>query len=82
MAEKIIPDAGEQTTKGQLPIKACGRIMFEWAHGVAVSHPLSMREALGSIPSVSTLTLSYHVGFSSKSHPLRTLEVHEVKDGA
>ena len=23
------------------------------AHGVAVSHPLSMREALGSIPSVS-----------------------------
>ena len=29
----------------------------EWhgAHGVVVSHPLSMREALGSIPSVSTL---------------------------
>ena len=26
-----------------------------WAHGVVVSHPLSMREALGSIPSVSTL---------------------------
>ena len=25
-----------------------------WAHGVVVSHPLSMREALGSIPSVST----------------------------
>ena len=24
-----------------------------WAHGVVVSHPLSMREALGSIPSVS-----------------------------
>ena len=24
------------------------------AHGVVVSHPLSMREALGSIPSVST----------------------------
>ena len=25
-----------------------------WAHGVVVSHPLSMREALGSIPSVSS----------------------------
>ena len=25
----------------------------QWAHGVVVSHPLSMREALGSIPSVS-----------------------------
>ena len=28
-----------------------------WAHGVVVSHPLSMREALGSIPSVSILLL-------------------------
>ena len=27
------------------------------AHGVVVSHPLSMREALGSIPSVSILHL-------------------------
>ena len=27
-----------------------------WAHGVVVSHPLSMREALGSIPSVSRMT--------------------------
>ena len=27
------------------------------AHGVVVSHPLSMREALGSIPSVSTACL-------------------------
>ena len=27
---------------------------INWAHGVVVSHPLSMREALGSIPSVST----------------------------
>ena len=26
------------------------------AHGVVVSHPLSMREALGSIPSGSTFT--------------------------
>ena len=28
-----------------------------WAHGVVVSHPLSMREALGSIPSVSIFRL-------------------------
>ena len=27
------------------------------AHGVVVSHPLSMREALGSIPSVNTLAI-------------------------
>ena len=27
--------------------------VISWAHGVVVSHPLSMREALGSIPSVS-----------------------------
>ena len=31
---------------------------FIRAHGVVVSHPLSMREALGSIPSVSTF-MSY-----------------------
>ena len=31
------------------------RLMYR-AHGVVVSHPLSMREALGSIPSVSTYT--------------------------
>ena len=28
-----------------------------WAHGVVVSHPLRMRKALGSIPSVSTFAL-------------------------
>ena len=27
---------------------------INWAHGVVVSHPLRMRKALGSIPSVST----------------------------
>ena len=31
-----------------------------WAHGVVVSHPLSMREALGSIPSVSIVVLKWH----------------------
>jgi hypothetical protein len=30
------------------------------AHGVVVSHPLSMREALGSIPSVSNLQTYMH----------------------
>ena len=29
--------------------------LYQRAHGVVVSHPLSMREALSSIPSVSTL---------------------------
>ena len=33
-----------------------------WAHGVVVSHPLSMREALGSIPSVSTSRLHHARG--------------------
>ena len=33
------------------------------AHGVVVSHPLSMREALGSIPSVSKLCLGTSVAF-------------------
>ena len=36
---------------------------FHWAHGVVVSHPLSMREALGSIPSVSKLCLCTSVAF-------------------
>ena len=37
-----------------------------WAHGVVVSHPLSMREALGSIPSVSisaSLFYALHLSF-------------------
>ena len=33
------------------------------AHGVVVSHPLSMREALGSIPSVSKFDLGIFVAF-------------------
>ena len=47
-------------------ISAVGRCMVSvsarasrWAHGVVVSHPLSMREALGSIPSVSTFASSF-----------------------
>ena len=30
------------------------RNVVKWAHGVVVSHPLCMRKALGSNPSVST----------------------------
>jgi hypothetical protein len=37
----------------------CSLELLQRAHGVVVSHPLSMREALGSIPSVSTI-LSQH----------------------
>ena len=36
-----------------------------WAHGVVVSHPLSMREALGSIPSVSKFCLGTFVAFGN-----------------
>ena len=39
-----------------------------WAHGVVVSHPLSMREALGSIPSVSICVIKL-------TTPLLTLPV-------
>ena len=38
--------------------------LYQLAHGVVVSHPLSMREALGSIPSVSILGLSEKCNFS------------------
>ena len=39
---------------GQMQTGLFGRTCnITWAHGVVVSHPLSMREALGSIPSVS-----------------------------
>ena len=45
------------------------------AHGVVVSHPLSMREALGSIPSVSifVFSLSTNVVFSAQ------LAIHAAK---
>ena len=36
-----------------MPASSC--MTSHWAHGVMVSHPLSTREALGSIPSVSTV---------------------------
>ena len=41
-------------------VSGCGMREAEcmWAHGVAVSHPLCMRKALGSIPSVSNVVVS------------------------
>ena len=38
----------------------------ERAHGVVVSHPLSMREALGSIPSVSIFVLQVISAMASR----------------
>ena len=37
---------------------------YNWAHGVVVSHPLSMREALGSIPSVSIFYFLWYHNFA------------------
>ena len=45
-----------------------------WAHGVVVSHPLRMRKALGSNPSVSileTLPTKCKLRFESNKQPLR-----------
>ena len=40
-------------TRGGSRQSNAAQTFARWAHGVVVSHPLSMREALGSIPSVS-----------------------------
>ena len=46
-----------------LPLSAaCAPRTPSRAHGVVVSHPLSMREALGSIPSVSNASFCMHGG--------------------
>ena len=37
-------------------------IFNTWAHGVVVSHPLRMRKALGSNPSVSILIIIWKSG--------------------
>ena len=44
------------------------KIIISRAHGVVVSHPLSMREALGSIPSVSILILHKHSEENGGTH--------------
>ena len=36
-------------------VRLLGFDFVNWAHGVVVSHPLCMRKALGSIPSVSSV---------------------------
>ena len=46
-----------------------------WARGVVVSHPLSMREALGSMPSESTLI------WSIKLMAIITFVFHRFKSG-
>ena len=43
---------------------------LSWAHGIVVSHPLSMREALASIPSVST-SFNAHARSSGSGRPWR-----------
>ena len=47
--------AAEGTERERERERKFGHYFIHGAHGVVVSHPLSMREALGSIPSVSTL---------------------------
>ena len=46
-------------------------LIIVWAHGVAVSHPLSMREALGSIPSVSK---NFLLGYQASRMPCRDFD--------
>ncbi len=50
----ILLRQGVKSTR-KAPHDASEFVAWAWAHGVVVSHPLSMREALGSIPSVSSL---------------------------
>ena len=46
-----------------------------WAHGVVVSHPLCMRKALGSIPSVSIcVSLQLHRHVANNTSPPVGLE--------
>ena len=50
MGSPYLPSASNPFSLSQLQIES-----FQAARGVVVPHPLSMREALGSIPSVSIL---------------------------
>ena len=47
------------------------------AHGVVVSHPLSMREALGSIPSVSIFVFSQSINVVFSARMLKE-NLHKV----
>ena len=53
-----------------IPLDAGFHLHSHRAHGVVVSHPLSMREALGSIPSVSTCR--YVLEYISYRHQLNS----------
>ena len=59
-----VTSTSKQPTRTRWPaLLNCLRIFFvrfSRAHGVVVSHPLSMREALGSIPSVSIVYERFH----------------------
>ena len=48
-----------------VPLMSRGCPFLTWAHGVVVSHPLSMWEALGSIPSVSMVLAITAIGTSA-----------------
>ena len=50
------------------------------AHGVVVSHPLSMREALGSIPSVSIFAFSQSINVVFSARMLKENLHKVVKD--
>ena len=54
-------------TRGGSRHSNAAQTLARWAHGVVVSHPLSMREALGSIPSVSIFSSPH------RRHPKRRL---------
>ena len=51
-------------------------MVFSRAHGVAVSHPLRMRKALGSIPSVS-ISMSLQIANLKAQHP--QYDIHAAK---
>ena len=59
MGSPYLPSASNPFSLSQLQIESLQR-----ARGVVVSHPLSMREALGSIPSVSMLPLQENISRS------------------
>ena len=65
------PEIKESLNEVPKPITVLSRntmsagIHCQWAHGVVVSHPLSIREALGSIPNVAIFIIAacgWHCG--------------------
>jgi hypothetical protein len=66
------PENASGSLPGVFPAPGAGdhgedrKLTANGAHGVVVSHPLSMREALGSIPSVSMTFVPQKNGFRAK----------------